>query len=89
MDINKILKSVIPKINKETLKELEDIGHALQDKEPDELDELVEDAFEKLGDIDNDEATSIMLFLIGKELGMTQGKQEAVKEQKIFIQGDY
>lgn len=85
MDIIKVLEEVIPKINKETLKELEDLGHALQDKEPDELDKLTEDAFEKLGDIDTDEATSVMLFLIGKELG----KQQAVKEQKIFIQGDY
>ena len=89
MDIIKVLKEVIPKINKETLKELEDLGHALQDKESDELDKLTADAFEKLGDIDNDEATSIMLFLIGKELGIIQGKQEALKEQKIFIQGDY
>ncbi|MBQ0111542.1 MAG: hypothetical protein KBT03_00260 [Bacteroidales bacterium] len=89
MDINKILKSIIPKINKETLRELEDIVHTLRDKEPDELDKLIDESFGKLIDLNKDEEASVMLFLIGKELGIAQGKQEALKEQKIFIQGDY
>lgn len=84
MDIIKVLKEAVPNVNKSTLDFMFDVGNTMTDCCDQELEDLLIKHLTPLG-VPTEAEVVLVLFEVGKILG----KQQAVKEQKIFIQGDY
>lgn len=84
MDIIKVLKEAVPNVNKSTLDFVVDVGDKLMNGCDQELEDLLIKHLNPLG-----VPTEAEVALIFLEVGKVLGKQQAVKDQKIFIQGDY
>lgn len=79
-----LLKKIIPNINQGTVTTLLSVGDNLVNSTDQELENLLVEHLSPLGATTEGEV-ALLMFELGKELG----KQEVIKNQKIFVQGDY
>lgn len=84
MNYIELLKKVIPNINQGTLTTLSSVGDNLVNSTDQELENLLVEHLSPLG-VTTEGEVACLMFELGKELG----KQEVIKNQKIFVQGDY